>query len=580
MGSAAKTLHSIRSEACNAILLTFTLLALPAVGFSLLRGVEQGWRPVMGVHIAVLLTLAWTTVRRKHLSLIARGSVATAAPYIVATAGLIASGRGNGVMMFFISAIVIAGCFFDRRVAFGFVGLCVVTIAAIYFGYRFDLLPVPLTPSAFDMTPLSWIAFGFGFLAAGIGPLIGLSAVLRLLDTERARADEAARVRSDFLANMSHELRTPLAGVLGMADALKTTPLSDQQLSLISNLTLSARNLLAVLNDVLDFAKFETGHIPIEKATFRISDTVQNVCTVLANKAAQKGVGLSIEQSHQLSDYAVGDSLRIGQILTNLVDNAIKFTPSGTVLVRIEQVERDDGLIDLVGSVADTGIGIAPEQVERIFEPFIQADMSTSRMEGGTGLGLSICRRLAAAMAGEISVSSQPGNGATFTFKIPVERGMPAPSLNVHPLAPPLPQSPKHGGKAPLRILVADDDKNMRTLAEIMLTRRGHDVTIVEDGAAAVDAALAASYDCLIVDMHMPVLNGPGVMRAVQKAETDAGGRRTPMIALTADVLPQHVRTFVDAGADAVVAKPVEWNQLEAKIQELTGPRVAAAKAS
>ncbi len=580
MGSAAKTLHDIRSEACNAILLTLTLLAIPAVGFSLLRGVEQGWRPVMGLHIAVLLALAWTTLRRNHLSLTVRATLVTAVPYIVATSGIIAYGRGNGVMMFYISAIVVAGCFFDRRIALGVVGLCVVTIAAIYGGYQLNLLPVPITPSAFDMTPLSWVAFSAGFLAAGIAPLIGLSAVLRLLDIERKRADDAAKVRSDFLANMSHELRTPMAGVLGMADVLKTTPLSDQQQSLISNLTLSARNLLAVLNDVLDFAKFETGHVPIEKATFRISETVQNACAVLDNKAAQKGLALKIEPPRLISDYVVGDSLRIGQILTNFIDNAIKFTPSGTILVRIEQVVRGNGEIDLIGSVADTGIGIAPEHMERIFEPFIQADMSTSRMQSGTGLGLSICRHLATAMGGEISVSSQPGAGSTFTFKVPVERGIPTPALNVRPLERPMPQSTTRGTKASLRILVADDDKNMRTLADIMLVRRGHEVTIVEDGAAAVDAALAASYDCMIVDMHMPAINGPDVMRTIQKAEMDAGGRRTPMIALTADVLPEHIRTFVDAGADAVVAKPVEWNQLEAKIQELTGARISAAKAS
>ncbi|MGE3335813.1 MAG: ATP-binding protein [Rhodospirillaceae bacterium] len=575
MGSTAKTLHDIRSDACNAILATLTLLAIPAVGFSLLRGVEQGWRPIMGLHVALLLILLATTAFRKKLSLTLRASIVTIVPYLVATSGIIAFGRGNGVMMFYISAIVVAGCFFERRVALGVVALCVASIAALYSGYRMDLLPIPISPSSFDMTPLSWTAFSVGFLAAGIAPLIGLSALLRSLDAERKRADEAAKVRSEFLANMSHELRTPMTGILGMADVLKTTPLSDQQQNLIANLTLSARNLLAVLNDVLDLAKFETGVVPIEKAPFRVSESLQSICAVFESRAAQKGVTLRIEQPRPITNHVVGDELRIGQVLTNLIDNAIKFTPQGAVVVRVEQTVRDDVGFDLTYSVIDTGVGIAPEHMERIFEPFIQADMSTSRTHGGTGLGLSICRHLVTAMGGELKVSSQPRSGSAFTFTVPVQRALSPPvpiGRALDRTAPPAPRP----SKTPLRLLVADDDKNMRTLADIMLLRRGFEVTLVEDGAAAIQAAAAHEYDCIILDMHMPVMNGREVMRALQKAETDGSGRRTPLIALTADVVPDHVRTFVDAGADAVVAKPVEWNQLEAKILELVSARTAA----
>jgi len=578
LGSAAKTLHDIRSEACNTILATLTLLAFPAVGFSLLRGVEQGWRPIMGVHVALLLVLLATTVFRKKLSLALRAGVVTAVPYLVATSGIVAFGRGNGVMMFYISAIIVAGCFFERRVALGVVALCVISIGALYGGYRLDLLPLPLTPTSFDMTVLSWTAFSVGFLAAGIAPLIGLSALLRSLDAERKRADAAAKVRSEFLANMSHELRTPMTGILGMADALNITPLSNQQQNLIANLTLSARNLLAVLNDVLDLAKFESGVVPLEKAPFRVSETLQNICAVFENRAAQKDIALRIEQPRPIIDHVVGDALRIGQVLTNLIDNAIKFTPHGTVAVRVEQTVHDDAGLDMTYSVIDTGIGIAPEHMERIFEPFIQADMSTSRNHGGTGLGLSICRHLATAMGGELNVSSQPRRGSTFTFTVPVTRA----------LAPPVPighareratLSTPRASNMPLRLLVADDDKNMRTLADIMLQRRGFEITLVEDGTAAIQAAATCEYDCIIVDMHMPMMNGREVMRAILKGESGKSDGRTPLIALTADVVPDHVRAFVDAGADAVIAKPVEWNQLEEKILELVNVS-ATAKAS
>ncbi|MGE4064554.1 MAG: ATP-binding protein [Rhodospirillaceae bacterium] len=574
MGSAAKSLHEIRSAACDAILLTLTLLAVPAVGFSLLRGLEQGWRPIMGVHVAMLLTLVLTTVRRKSLNLMVRAAVATAVPYIVATSGLIAYGRGNGVMMFYISAIVVAGCFFSHRTALGVVGLCVATIVAIYAASQLNLLPVPLTPTAFDMTPLSWIAFSAGFVAAGVAPLIGLSALLRMLDTERRRADEAAKVRSDFLANMSHELRTPMTGILGMADILKTTPLTAQQQSLIANLTLSARNLLGVLNDVLEFAKYETGHVPIEAAPFRVSETAQNVCALFEAQAAQKGIGLRVEMRELIVDQVVGDSLRIGQVLTNLVDNAVKFTSRGAVLVRVGQATRIDGDFDLTFSVIDSGTGIPAEQMERIFEPFIQADMSTSRKYGGTGLGLSICRRLTEAMSGTLSVASQPASGSTFTFTVPVRRAPTTPAAMTRVVDASTQSGPRPANG--LSLLIADDDKNMRTLAEIMLERRGYAVTLVEDGAALIAAAAARAYDCIIVDMHMPTKNGPEAMRIVRDAEFKRAGPRAPMLALTADVLPEHVRSFIAAGADAVVAKPVDWNMLDARIQELVRTRVAA----
>lgn len=470
LGKAAKTLHEVRSEACNAILITLTSLAIPAVGFSLLRGVEQGFRPIMGVHIALLLLLAVTTLARKHLTLTLRAGVAIFFPYVIGTAGIIASGRGSGMMMFYISAIVVAGCFFERRVALAVVALCVVSIGGLYLGNLTNILPIPLSPAQYDMTALSWVAFAAAFIAAGIAPLIGMQAVLRSLDAERERADLAAKVRSDFLSNMSHELRTPMAGILVMAEVLKNTPLSLQQQSLIANLTVSAKTLLGVLNDVLDLAKYESGQVPIEKEPFKISELVQNVCAVLETRAVQKGISLRTELPPRLSDQVAGDAMRIGQVLTNLIDNAIKFTARGTVLVRVEQVMRDEDGIDLVFRIADTGAGIAPEHMELIFEPFMQADMSTSRMQGGTGLGLSICRHLVSAMGGHLSVSSQPNVGSTFTFTVPVERAVAPPVTLVRSLERPAPAL--RSAKAPLRLLIADDDRNMRTLAEIMLSRR------------------------------------------------------------------------------------------------------------
>jgi signal transduction histidine kinase/CheY-like chemotaxis protein len=572
MGGAPKTLHEIRSEACNVILIALTALAIPAAATSLLRGLEQGWQPVMGVHIALVLILIWASLRRRHLSLFIRAGVVTGVPFVIALGGLLAYGRGTGVVMFFVSSCVLAGCFFNRRAALGVVALSVAALLTIYASHFFGVLDLPVSPSAYDMSPLSWLALSAGFVAAGVAPIIGLSALLESLEAERKRADEAVKVRSDFLAHMSHELRTPMAGLIGMAEALRGTRLEDQQQTLVTNLLRAGRNLLSVLNDLLDFSKFEGGNVPIERRRFAISETIKDTCGVFETRAAQKGIKLAVELPPHLQDDVIGDSHRLSHVLSNLIDNAIKFTEQGTITVRADQETGGGGALILECSVIDTGIGLSAAQIAQIFEPFTQADMSISRKYGGSGLGLAICRKLMEAMGGEITAASRPGSGSTFTIRLPLVPQVPPPAAT-HTVQPPLTAPPEARRRNPdkaLRLLVAEDDANMQVLVDIMLPRMGYVVTVVRDGAAAVEAAGAQSYDCIIMDMHMPVMDGPEAMRTIHQAEALRGTPRTPMIALTADLIPEHVRAFLAAGADAVVGKPVDWGALEARIQQLT----------
>lgn len=574
-----KTLDDIRSDACNAILITITALGTPAVGASLLRGIEQGWKPVMGAHVGLLLLLAWTTLHRRSLSLSFRAVAVTGFPLVVAIGGLLTYGRGNGVVMFLISSCVLAGCFFGRRAALGLVAGCVFLLATIYTGFRFGVLTLPVDPTSYDMSALSWLALGTSVVAAGAAPIIGLSALVQSLEVERRRADEAATIRQEFLANMSHELRTPMAGIIGMAEALRNTLLDAQQQAVVTNLIGSGRNFLVVLNDLLDFSKFETGQVPIEPRPFQLSEMIQSVAAAFETAAAQKGIDFRNEMPVGFHDAVVGDSFRIGQALANVVDNAIKFTERGSVVVRLSQTLREDGMLLLTCVVTDTGIGISTEPIARIFEPFIQGDMSTSRTHGGSGLGLSISRTLIDAMGGDISVTTQPGEGSAFKISVPLERLGLATTTAVQS-AQPTPQTQELAGN-PLRILVAEDDANMRILADIMLSRRGHLLTIAEDGRAALEAASKHAYDCFILDMHMPVVDGREVMRVLRrKGPANHTVKRTPIIALTADVVPEHVRAFLDAGADAVVAKPVEWEMLEAKIRQLTSQRISTSDKS
>jgi len=582
MGDSPKTLDEIRSGACNAILLALTVLAALGGGASVLRAVEQGWKPIMGVHIALVLVLIAATFGRHHLTLSARATIVTAVPFIIAVGGIVAYGRGNGAMMFFISSCVLAGCFFSRRAALGVVGLCVSALAAIYIGDRLGILDLPTGPATYDMSIISWLALGVGLVTAAAAPIIGLSALLQSLDAERRRADEAARVRADFLAHMSHELRTPMGGLIGMAEVLKGTRLDDHQQAAVATLLRAGRNLLTVLNDVLDFSKFETGNVPIEKRPFRISESIRNTCAPFETAAAQKGLGLIIEIPARLQDEVIGDDHRISHVLSNLIDNAIKFTAQGIVTVRVAQEPRADGDLTLLYAVSDTGIGLSAAQIDRIFEPFVQADASTSRKYGGSGLGLAICRKLVEAMGGDISVTSHLGTGATFAFQVPVSAAAATPHNQSK--TPPLIglsdlNAPRPDGNRTLHLLVAEDDPHMQTLVDIMLPRMGYVVTVVHDGVAAVAAARAHTYDCIVMDMHMPVMDGPEAMRAIHAAEAEKGlSRRTPIIALTADLISDHVRGFLEAGADVVVAKPVDWSILDARIQALAGERVSTAE--
>jgi len=571
----SKTLDEVRSDACNIILAVFTLLAAIATAANTLRTIDVGWKPVMALHVVLTLALAFTTLRRHSLSLNVRAAIVTAVPFIIAMGGLLTYGRGNGVLMFLVTTSVLAGCFFNLRVALSILAGCIGALAVVYLGYRAEVLALPVNPTIYDMTPLSWLTLGFAVLVAGAAPLVGISALLRLLDTERARADEAARARSDFLASISHELRTPLAHIIGMAEVLKGTALDAHQRDLIAETMLSGRNLLSVLNSLLDFTQYENGAIPLEARPFRLADEIGEICAPFEGKAAAKGLHLGIELAPDLPEDVVGDRLRFGQALSNLLDNAVKFTTTGGVLVRVWQAPRDDGKLMLSCMVMDTGIGVAAADAARIFDPFFQADMSASRLYGGSGLGLSITRALAAAMGGDVTVTTELGAGSTFTLRVLLERGAPPQPVDSSVSAPWL----GAGGTAarqPLRLLLADDDVHMRTVAEIMLEERGHAVTLVEDGAAAVAAAGSNTYDCIILDMHMPVLSGIGAIRALRATEAATGARRQPIIAISADVVPEHVRDFIEAGADAFISKPVGWDALEAKIQELT-TRAAAA---
>ncbi|MFD2263736.1 PAS domain S-box protein [Lacibacterium aquatile] len=383
------------------------------------------------------------------------------------------------------------------------------------------------------------------------------------LENQRTKAEMANRAKSQFLAVMSHELRTPMTGVLGMVDLLLDSPLSDEQRAQVLTLRSSAEALLTLLDDLLDLSKIEAEQLELERIDFDLVPLVQDVAQLFRNRAADRGTALTVDLPEDLPRILKGDPTRLRQILLNLIGNAVKFTEGGTVAIKVRVISGEPGLNCLRFEVSDTGIGIPREQQMRLFQPFMQADASTTRRFGGTGLGLAISRRLVEAMQGEIGVISEPGQGASFWFIVPGVEGDPAAVQTARRPAAPVAHI------APMRILLAEDNEINRSLVVTMLKRRGHQVTAVENGRLAVDAALSEPFDIVILDIQMPVMDGATAARHIRNAPQPTCA--LPLIALTADVMPEHRESYFAAGLDRILPKPVDWHQLDATIAELTG---------
>jgi len=380
----------------------------------------------------------------------------------------------------------------------------------------------------------------------------------RALVKAKEEAESATRAKSAFLATMSHEIRTPLNGVLGMAQAMAMGEVTDQQRERLEVIRQSGESLLAILNDVLDLSKIEAGKLELEQADFDISELACGAHGTFAATAQAKGLEFDLKVERSARGVYRGDSVRVRQILYNLVSNALKFTETGGVRVVVARKAKRLSI-----SVADTGIGIEPDQLAGLFQKFEQADASTTRRYGGTGLGLAICRDLASLMGGTIRGQSTPGEGATFTVELPLERIATSVAPSISP-----PSQPLDSVEAvALRVLAAEDNRMNQLVLRTLLEQVGVDPVMVCNGREAVSAWAQEPWDLILMDVQMPEMDGPtaaGVIRARERAE---GRARTPIVALTANAMAHQIAEYLQSGMDDFVAKPIQAGRLYAVIQ-------------
>ena len=417
----------------------------------------------------------------------------------------------------------------------------------------YGALQAGLSPS--DTLQLSFAATML--VIAGLSIRTQISRLFAEMQAARAQADQANAAKSQFLATMSHEVRTPLNGVLGMAQAMAADELADRQRERLAVITQSGQSMLQILGDVLDLAKVEAGRLELETLDFDLSTMIDQARGGFAALAESNGLSLEVSIDASAAGSWRGDPTRLRQILANLISNAVKFTDKGSVTV---SATADEAVLIL--TVSDTGPGVTETQMAHLFDKFTQADETTTRRFGGTGLGLSICADLTHLMGGTIQARRQMLGGLAFDVRLPLTRAEQqlATAETVAPMVPTL------QGRW-LRVLAAEDHPVNRQVLALLLSQVGIEAVFVENGAEAVAAWREGDWDLILMDVQMPVMDGPTAAIRIRAEEVTTGRPHTPIIALTADVMSHQIESYRAAGMDRAVGKPIEIQTLLAAIQ-------------
>ena len=409
--------------------------------------------------------------------------------------------------------------------------------------------------------PFRFSAYDYSLLDGLVAQAAAAIRNARLFAAERSASQAARaadRAKSEFLTVISHEIRTPLNGIIGSAELLLDGSLTTEQRDLVMTVSTSGEMLLAIVNDVLDFANADAGRLDLESLVLEPAHLIRGVVEICRPSAQAKGLALTTEIDPSLPPTAIGDPGRISQVLANLVNNAVKFTSVGQINVgaRAAGVSEDGLLLEV--TVRDTGIGITPEVQRTLFEAFVQADSSTTRRYGGTGLGLAISRRLVEIMGGEIDVTSEAGRGSTFRFTVRLgltPEAAAAARRSRPPVEAPEPP-PAPTGRA--RLLLVEDNAMNQRVVTLMTDRLGYDLDVVTDGRAAIEAVAGETrYDLILMDCHLPELDGFEATRLIRELDGERG--QTPIVALTASAYASDRQKCLDAGMNDFLAKPITF---------------------
>lgn len=379
-----------------------------------------------------------------------------------------------------------------------------------------------------------------------------------LIKTKEA-AEAGSQAKSQFLATMSHELRSPLNVILGYSELIQMGAIDDKIRDYVANVITAGEHLLALIGDIMDYSKIEAGSLELEMVPFDLSETLKDVVTAHQLSANTNNNKLYFEAPEGFSDWVVGDPTRIKQVVVNYLSNALKFTNDGDVTVTLTALDEqaDTGRFRI--SVSDTGIGIPADKLNTVFDRFSQADSSTSRKFGGTGLGLAICKSLVEAMDGTVGVVSEPRKGSEFWFEVLLPKMQP---IEAGPVDEP------HSPDERLSVLLVEDVDLNRRMAKLLLERMGHQVTVAQNGVEAVKAVAEQPYDVVLMDIHMPELDGIEATKEIRRLSCDHAAQ-IPIFALTADVAHHHIEKYLDAGMAGYISKPINFNSLRKRLQSI-----------